>query len=299
MTYIIENATILKDQRITKNSLLIENGRILSIKPAYKRYRYIRMNAAPYIMAPTSTLLFNEFPFNMSFQEQKKFFIDEFILKGCTTFLTLATVKQENNLLKEVKQLKTRLLNSPIDFIIGVRVAIKRLTPAFLRTCKRERIPAIFVEVSGVDELDHLPWGWLREAIFPYNSPLIPIFINQNERERKHAEVQWKRKMQEEKMPFIEQEIVEQEPISYSALTKIGIYPKVSNIHQGCELSYNLYLKSREIRKIEEVELFHYHRHMLVTTIHKGNVIRAQNQIEFRPGFGEHIPISTPSFFST
>lgn len=298
MTYIIENATILKEQRMTNASLLIENGKILSIKPDYKRYRFIRMNAASFIMTPTSTLLCKEFPLNLPFQALKKFFISEFILKGCTTFITLAEVNHEQALSKEIKRVHTRLFSSPIDYIIGVKISSRLLTPALIRKCKREKVPAIFVEVHHKDELDALPWGWLREAMFPYNSPLIPIFVNDNEKERNELKIIWKRVMQNEKIPSINDEIGENEPIPYPVLKKIGIYPKKSSIHQGLELSYNLYLKSREIRNIEEVELFHYHRHMLVHTVHKGEVIRAQENIDFRPGFGEHVKITTPSYFT-
>ena len=298
MTYIIENATILKERKMTKTSLLIENGKILSIKPDYKRYRFIRMNAASFIMTPTSTLLHKELPLDLPFQELKAYFINEFILKGCTTFITLAAVNQEQALSKEIKRVNTRLLNSPIDYIIGVKISSRLLTPSLLRKCKREKVPAIFVEINQVDELYSLPWGWLREAMFPYNSPLIPLFVNKNERERNYALAEWKRMMEKEKIPAIHEEIAENEPIPYSVLKKIGIFPKKSSIHQGLELSYNLYLKSREIRNIEEVELFHYYRHILVHTVHKGEVIRAKDYIDFRPGFGEHVKINTPSYFT-
>ncbi|MGN7400523.1 hypothetical protein ACTHO0_11765 [Cytobacillus praedii] len=298
MTYIIENATILKERRMTKASLLIEKGKILSIRPDYKRYRFIRMNASSFIMTPTSTLLNKEFPLDLTFQELKHYFINEFILKGCTTFITVAKINHEHELSKEIKRVHTRLLNSPIDYIIGVRIPSRLLTPALLRKCKREKVPAIFVDIHHVDELAALPWGWLREAMFPYNSPLIPIFVNSDEKERNEAKIKWKRVMEKEKMPSINEEIAENEPVPYPILKKIGIFPKKSSIHQGLELSYNLYLKSREIRNIEEAELFHYHRHMLVHSVHKGEVIRAQDYIDFRPGFGEHVKIDTPSYFT-
>ncbi|MFE8695669.1 hypothetical protein ACFYKT_04750 [Cytobacillus sp. FJAT-53684] len=299
MTYIIENANILQDRMITKTSLLIANGKISSLKPVYKRYRFIRMNAAPYIMTPTPTLLLKEFPLHLSFQETKAYFIEEFILKGCTTFITLANVQQEQALSKEIKRIKTRLLNSPIDYIIGVRIPVRLLTPSFLRSCKREKVPAIFVEIKQVDELYKLPWGWIREAMFPFNSPLVPLFINDDEREKNQMKSEWRKVLVKEKIPSINDELAENEPIPYSALTKIGIYPKKSSLHQGSGLSYNFYLKSREIRNIEEVELFHYHRHMLVITVHKGEVLRANDYLDFRPGYGEHVKINTPSFYTS
>lgn len=293
MTYIIENANILKDQTLTNASLLIENGLIVSIKQDFKRYKYIKMNAEPFIMTPTSIFFKKDFPLEKSFQEMKEFYREEFILEGCTTFITVAPVKHEYELSAAIKRLKIQLLNSPIDFIIGVRIPIRLLTPAFLRKCKREKVPAVFVDINQVDELYDLPWGWLREAMFPYNSPLIPIFTNSN----KQAANEWSRLMKEEKIPFVQEELQEGQPIPNDVLCKMGIYPFKASIYQGCELSYNFYLQSREIRKIEESELFHYHRDKLVITVQNGVVIRSGNDVVYRPGYGKHVKIKTPSFF--
>lgn len=299
MTYIIENANMLINQEIKKASLLIEDGKISAIKPLFKRYRFMKMNAEPYIMSPSPILLNKEFPNDKPFLELKKYFIDEFILKGCTAFLTMIPIRNEHALLPELKRLKSRLLNSPIDFIIGVRIPILFLTQSFLRKCKREKVPAIFVEINHVDELYEIPWGWMREAMFPYNSPLIPIFVNSDEKEKKHVKMEWVKVMEEVKIPFVKNELNENEPLPFAVLAKIGIFPIKSSIQQGCELSYSLYLKSSEIRNIEGSELFHYHRDKLVVTVHKGEVIRANENVLFRPGFGEHVRITTPSFFTS
>ncbi|MBY0122596.1 hypothetical protein [Bacillus sp. S/N-304-OC-R1] len=297
MTYIIENANILKDQKITKASLLVDNATILSIKPAFKRYKHMKMNADPFIMTPSPILLKKEFPFEKPFQEMKKYYKEEFLLKGCTTFITMAEVQYEHELTDAIKHLKKSLLNSPIDYVIGIRIPIRLLTVSFMRKCKKEKIPAIFVDIDVVDELYNIPWGWLRDAMFPYNSPLIPIFKSENEREQKLAAIEWTRIMEEEKVPHVKEEIQEDCPIPYSVLSKIGIYPFKASIHQGCELSYNLYWKTREIRKIEETQLFHYHRDKLVTTVQNGEVIRFGGEVIFRPGYGKHVTIKTPSFF--
>ncbi|WNS74024.1 hypothetical protein RRV45_13980 [Bacillus sp. DTU_2020_1000418_1_SI_GHA_SEK_038] len=293
MTYIIEYANILRDQKLTKASLLIDNGSILSIKQDFKRYKYTKMNAEPFIMTPTSILYKKDFPFDKPFLEMKKYYIEEFILKGCTAFLTMATIKYEYELSNAINRLKVQLLNSPIDYIIGVRVPIRLLTQSFLRKCKQEKVPAIFVDIYQMDELYDLPWGWLREAMFPYNSPLIPIFMNANKQDAN----EWNRLMNEEKIPFVEDELTEDQPIPKAILSKIGIYPFKGGIYQGCELSYNFYLKSREIRKIEESQLFHYHREKLVITVQNGDVVRSGSNVVFRPGYGKHVKIKTPSFF--
>lgn len=296
MTYIIENANILKGKQLTNTSLLIDNGFISAIKPNFNRYTYLRMNTESFIMTPTPILLKRTFPLDKPFSDLKNIFIEEFILKGCTAFLTTTHIHHEQELIKELKRLKTKLLNSPIDYIIGVTTSVQNLTPNFLRLCKREKIPAIFVQIDHEDKLYDLPWGWLREAMFPYNSPLIPLFRGKNERENKLSKLLWTKLMEIEKLPFIADELPEAMPLSYSVLAKIGIYPFKGNIQQGHELSYNLYEREDENRNIEEIELFHYHKSKLVVTVHKGDVIRANEYIMFRPGFGEYVKIKTPSY---
>lgn len=48
---------------------------------------------------------------------------------------------------------------------------------------------------------------------------------------------------------------------------------------------------------IEELDLFHYHNHRLLVTVHKGNVIRAGSNVFYRPGFGEEVTVKTPSYY--
>jgi hypothetical protein len=66
----------------------------------------------------------------------------------------------------------------------------------------------------------------------------------------------------------------------------------------GTELSYNLYLTEKEIRKVDEESLFHYHSNRLVVTVHKGKVIRSGNKVLFSRGSGEYVKVRTPSYFS-
>ena len=40
------------------------------------------------------------------------------------------------------------------------------------------------------------------------------------------------------------------------------------------------------------------HENKLRITVHKGTVIKAGDQLNFQSGFGEHIIIKTPSFYT-
>ncbi|UII54630.1 hypothetical protein LS684_13270 [Cytobacillus spongiae] len=297
MTYIIENANILSGKGLTKASLFIQQGKISSVKSSFKKYSHMRMNADPYYLTVPHIPLVTNIPVDKPFLEMKTFFTDELISKGCTAFLTYVEVKQEYLFEEALKKMKTQLLSSPIDYIICVKISSALLTTSFIRKCKREKVPGIFIEFGHEEELMKIPWGWIKEALFPYNCPLIPVVKQENERAKKKVISEWNELVQNEKLPAFQEELTSQNPLTLQQLARMGIYPLKACIQPGREVSYNLYRKSRQIMNVEHSELFHYHSDMLMVTVHKGQVIRAGQKIDFRPGFGEHVKIVTPSYF--
>ncbi|WP_256218260.1 hypothetical protein [Bacillus sp. MUM 116] len=223
---------------------------------------------------------------------------EQFLLKGCTAILTFVNVSYEKDILDKMREMKTSLMGSPVDFIIGVKIPLKLVTQSFIRICKRERIPAIFVEINKADDLEKVPWGWIRDAIFPFNNPLIPIISSIDKKESKDILSKWKIIMVKEKIPCLLEELPENEPLSACVLNKIGLYPQKASLMHGAEVSYNLYLKDREIKNVDEVNLFHYHGNRLVVTIHKGKVVRSGGDVFYRPGNGEYVKVKTPSYFT-
>jgi hypothetical protein len=298
MGYIIENANILKETKLTKSSLLIEGNRIAAKKEYIHHNKLLKMNAESYIMTPSYVLLDTRVPLNTSFQEFRKYMVENFLLKGCTTLLTYSSIAYENELTEKIKETKTALISSPIDFLIGVNIPLRLLTPSFIRKCKKEKIPAIFIDVEDLDELTNIPWGWIREALFPYNCPLVPLISNDLKKEARRALSKWKDIMETEKIPAILEDMKENQPLSIPVLNKIGLYPQKASLLHGAEVSYNLYLKAREIINVDEVELFHYHSDRLLVTVNKGKVVRAGEEVLFKPGYGEYVRVRTPSYFA-
>ncbi|WP_075982123.1 hypothetical protein [Bacillus massilinigeriensis] len=299
MTYIIENVNLLKSNSLEKTSLLIKNEKIAAIRPDFNRYTYMKMNAESFIMTPPHITLDTQIPLDESFPFMKNYFIKEMIQNGCTTFLTYFKVDHEYLFESCYKEMKIKLLNSPIDYILGIKIPQRLLTPTLIRKCKKMKIPVIFVEIKNIEDLRKTPWGWIKEALFPYNCPLAPIFIDMNSREKQQAKTIWVEILKKERIPGIFDELMEKLPIQLDILKKIGIYPLKSFLNQGGEVSYNFYKNAREVRKIEELELFLYHKHRLIITVHKGTIIRSGEEVLFRPGFGEHVTIKTPSIFNT
>ena len=298
MGYIIENANILKETKLTKSSLLIKGNQIVAKQNHIRHNKFMKMNADSFIMTPSYVLLDTKIPLNTSFQEFRKYMIENFLLKGCTTFITSISISYESELEDKIKETKTRLINSSIDFLICVTIPLRMLTPSFIRKCKKIRVPAIFIEIVDLDELSEIPWGWIREALFPYNCPLVPIISNELKKEARRALSKWKVIMENEKIPSILEEMKENQPLSIKVLNKLGLYPQKASLLHGSEVSYNLFLKAREILNVDEVGLFHYHSDRLVVTVNKGKVVRAREEVLFKPGFGEYVRVRTPSYFA-
>jgi hypothetical protein len=296
--YIIENANILKDERIINQSIMVSEDRITTIQTSLSQNRLMKMNIEPFIMTPTFVLLNSTLPKIRSFKDMKNSITEHFLLKGCTILFTYANVSFEAELAEKINEVKTSLISSPLDFLIGVRIPTRLLTPNFMRNCKKYKVPAIFVELTNQGELEEIPWGWIREALFPFNCPLIPIISPSIKKEHKTVLSKWKGIMLKEKIPALFEEVAENQPLSVPLLNKVGLYPHKASLMSGTELSYNLYLKGKEINKVDEVGLFHYHGDRLVVTVHKGKVIRSAGNVLFKPGNGEHVKVRTPSYFS-
>lgn len=295
MAYIIENAHILKGKQIQDLSLLIKEDRIASARGSFKMYKHLRMDASEFIMTPTHVLLDLHLPLHESFEQRKAYYVENFIKRGVTTVLTCVTVQRERQLEKELKKLHTALLDSPFDYVVGVCVPSTLLNPGFIRKCKKEKIPAIFVNITNESEIQRVPWGWIKEAMFPYNCPIIPVFKTVDKRVKKT----WGHYVESVHLPSFKDTLPMSQPLERNVLEKIGIYPRKSYLHDGGEVSYNFYLKDSETVKMIESELFLKQHSKLVITVHKGKVIRAGKQICYRPGFGEHVQINTPAFYQS
>lgn len=296
MAYIVENAYILKDNQLKKDSLLINNHRVAALGFNHNKSRYMKMNLESFIMTPTYVLFNSQVRSLDSFQNLKKYLIENILLKGCTTLFTYVNVCREKELTKKVAELKTKLLSSPVDFLIAVRIPLSLLTPSFVRKCKIENIPGIIVEITNVKALETVPWGWIKDALFPYNCPLIPSFSEPLQ--GKDVLSSWKKIMEKENLPAIYEELKENVPLTAPILNRIGVFPERSCLVQGSELSYNLYWKHGEIKNLDVKQLFLYHKDILVITVHKGKVIRAGNEVLFKPGYGEYVKVKTPSYYS-
>ena len=295
MTYIIDNIPILNNGQLNRTSLIVENGRISYKNETVNRYNFMRMNGDSFIMTPTHVILNSQIPFHQSDQLQKEYYMGQFIKKGSTTLLTYVEIQYESELQQKLNQYEKYLLNCPIDYVVGVRIPLRLLTPNFIRECKKRKIPAIFVKIEQGEALYQISWGWIKQALFPYNSVLIPTFTNKTEEDQ--GKIIWNQIMSKEKVSSITEELKEQQPISKNNLAKIGIFPIKASLFQGSEVSYNLYQRDHTYTCGNDEEFYELNENKLLVTVHKDKVIRAGDKVYFILENGECVNIKVPSFF--
>ncbi|CEG27649.1 hypothetical protein [Bacillus sp. B-jedd] len=295
MPYIIENAAILREGRLEISSILTDGKEITAIRCDLGNYSLMKLEIAPFIMTPAHTILDSTLPCKTK-EELADTVANELLKKGCTTILTYVDVESEKFLQRRLKEIEEAFILSPADYAIGAKVDLKKLTPSFLRECKKMKLPAVFVNVKSLEGLDTVPWGWLREAIFPYNCPLIPVFDDLDPSLKKQALAKWEKTMLSWKLPSLNDELAEGTPLPKSALNMIGIYPWRSSLLHKAELSYNLYIRTTG-KPAQENSGFCQKIEPAVT-VHKGRVIRWGEYTDFIRGSGEYIKVKTHAFYS-
>jgi hypothetical protein len=301
MAYIIDQANVYKESKVLKCSILINENRIDYMSPNLDRLRFIRMNFSNYLLTPGHVMLSTAFSANLPFSQFKETMQEKYISKGCTSVIAVSEVTRERELDKNYEKTKSHLLNSPIDYYIGIKIPLKILTPPLIRACKRKKIPILFVEINDVNELLSIPWGWVREALFPNAFPVVPIWKEKHKSrlQKKRRLELWNKMVLDLGITSIETDLVEDFPLTKDVLKKMGIFPAKGDIRTQGEIDYNLYELNDLSDSVEELSLLDYHSLIPSITMHKGKPMKIQSKVYFRPGFGKECKVILPGRFSS
>ncbi|MGM0873982.1 MAG: hypothetical protein ACQEWV_04135 [Bacillota bacterium] len=296
MSYIIDRASVLKADGIKKTSLLINNNRIEFIRHSMENIRYMKMDMSSFLLTPGYVMLDFSLQLTLHFQEFKENIIQQYLKKGCTSLLTVVNVHYEQELTSKLKQRRQLMINSPIDYYIGVKLPLKSLTPSIIRKCKQQNISVVFVEVDYDYELTSKSWGWIRDAMFSTPITLIPYpqdGLNSVNKKKKLLQI-WEQIMKDNRLSSISTYLEEKEPLKKDVLMRLGIYPEKGDIRVGGQVNYNLYKLDAIRYHTDGKPVIHFDNHLPTFTVHQGRLINVNGEISFIPGTGEEcfIPIS-------
>ncbi|MFZ3588668.1 hypothetical protein ACOI1C_05155 [Bacillus sp. DJP31] len=296
MQYVIDRANLMKDRDIERCSFSIKNNKFDYIRAHMDNMSLLKMDASPYLLTPGHVMLdfkIEKLTSFSAFKERMK----ELIGNGCTTVLISVTVHYETELVSVYKKIQHLMINSPIDYCIGVRIPFRVMTPDFIRQCKRLKIPVVFIEAREHD-MYKMAWTWIRDALYPYYLPIVPLWSQGYSKGKvKKLTEEWKELLNRQGIPTIPFCPSVDAPLSLNVLRKIGISPLKGEIRIGADVDYNLYAqKSREVANVGEVN---YDMNKPIITVHNGRCIRAGDKIFINPGFGSQVCIKVPGFFAS
>lgn len=298
MAYIIDNAQVKKGNSVMTCSLLIKDNRIDYITDHFNTLLYKKIDTSRYLLTPGHVIIDFTFSPDMTFPQFKEYFKEKFLQKGVTTVLFIIDVHYERELEQKLNKIRLGLLNCPIDYYLGVRIPLRALTPAFIRQCKKQKIPVVFIDLPDcLESLEKVQWGWIRDAVYGYYLPLAPIFkMDMPKRELQKWTRLWRQLTSENQVPAIPFSLNEYQVLNQNVLKKIGIYPDKGDIRIGGEVDYNLYDKE-EIGSIYGDLSSLYQNYTPNITVHKNVTIKDGEKIFFKPGFGNECIVKIPGFF--
>ncbi|WP_339146492.1 MULTISPECIES: hypothetical protein [unclassified Sutcliffiella] len=297
MEYIMEAANMVKNNNsLLKSNILVKNNKVHYMKEGpFTNSRSMRMDVSPYVLTPGHVMIVDDLE-QMPFQDFKQCITENYLKKGCTTLLSLVTIQREQDLLPALRKARTTLLNSPIDYYFSVRIPLEKLTSSFVRQCRRNKIPAVFLQLEDNSELSSIPWGWVKDSLYQFPITFLPCWQNLSSSKKAKKKKEWKIIMKEERLSHSIHCPEAGKPLDLDLLMKIGIYPTKGELRVGGELDYNLYM-SPEGHIIETIENLDYDSHIPEVTVHKGTIIRVGEDVLFRPGFGNECTVTMPGHF--
>ncbi|MBS4203129.1 hypothetical protein [Lederbergia citrea] len=294
MQYIIDHAMYISEGQEHAVSMLIKDNEIRYFGEHVPNLPVIKMDARSFFITPSFVIFAPDIP-HLTFDQFKTYFSDQFILKGCSTILTTFDIKYEFEFDKKLLEKRTSMLNSPVDYIIGLKVPAEKITASLVRKCKTAKIPAIFIEFTKIKDLATIPWGWIKEASFPYNPVFIPTFPPRIKLSRQlKTSRKWDLILLKEKISHISQPLPVNKPLNAEIIKKLGLYPKKGIFTVGGEVSYNLFLKSS---KLDDYLAPSYETTLPEIAVKKGKITSINRKALFRPGSGEEVIINKTALF--
>lgn len=298
MNYIIEDANVVTDQGITIRSFLVQENKISHLGSSLKQYKGMRMNVSTYFMTPGRVIA----DFNLvtcgNLADYKNKLL-KLIVKGCTTVLVPCYIPYEKDFGKKIRAARHSMINSSLDFVLGLHMPAEKITPSTIRLCKRYKLPFIVADIDEHTNIYSIPWGWIKDAQFQYQIPIYPLWKIEDKRTLNIQMDIWEWVTVTNNLPTHLHFPSDSTPISSVIRKQIGLYPKKGELLIGNDLDYNLFMYPLEEPKVEETNNLDYDKRDPLITVHKGRVLKAGREVKFFPGFGKELYVKLPGLFAS
>lgn len=301
MDYLLEQTNVVSGQHNGTRSFLISENKVSYIFRDLPNHRFMSIDLSKYLLTP-GHIFYDHHMLDKEKHEVKER-IKNIMLKGGTTVVCPFKIRYESEFDNTFKLAKAKMLNSSIDYVLGLKLPLSKLSTDIIRKCKRNYLPFIIVEVDDPVSIEITAWSWIKEALFPYSISIIPEFnipkMSHNQ-EKKIKEL-WEETLESFSIPT--EEIEFEQPVQFSkkVVQQFGIYPQKGDLCIGSDVDYNLYPLTKTSNEVEQNGNIGYDNtnQKPIITIHKGRVIRTLEELHYSPGFGQRLKIKTPGQFAS
>lgn len=251
-----------------------------------EKLKHVRMNTDGFYLSTGKIM--NDFQLGkeMDFIEFKQH-ITELISKGCTTVIVYSEIPYVSQFSACMKRTRHNMINSSIDYVIGIKIKSHLLTPLLIRKCRKEKVPIILVEIDTIEELEKIIWERIREAMYHYQILIIPrLRRKQNALLQNHLAESVRKFLMNKKiltyLPFPDAHV----EFDKNLCKILGLYPRKGELLVGSDVDYNLFRES-ERNNLSRPNV----------VVLRGKVLKANDTIHYQPGYGQEVIINVPGHF--
>lgn len=79
--------------------------------------------------------------------------------QGVGIILIPIAITYEYLLISRLEEIRNLMQDSPLEYLLAIKVAQKMVSPKLMQCCIKERLPAVFVEITDLDGLTRFPWS--------------------------------------------------------------------------------------------------------------------------------------------
>lgn len=294
MKYILENTLTNLYGENTKKSYLIEGSKVVYNANHFSKYKHMRLNTNQFVLTPGyimidfSVLSISRFD---RFKERMKHLHNI----GCTTIITACDVSSESQFHHQLKKAKHALINSSIDYLVGVKIPLTKLTPTIIRKCSKHKVPIIFTEINDPDDIHSICWQWIRNEIFPYQLMIVPLWNipDLTTWKSRRLKSEWEELLTTNKITTQVEVPNEHTPLTKQFLLNVGLYPTKGSLQVGTDADYLFFSKQELSEKNND-----FSELLPKVVFTHGTVKKAAANVYLQPGCGKELIVSVPRKFN-
>ncbi|WP_257351769.1 hypothetical protein [Pseudalkalibacillus decolorationis] len=294
MEYILENVWTAENESRKKN-VYVKNNTICYVSDRPLKIKCMKVNTNGLQFIPG--YIMRDFSLESLDTESLLKRCEEVINLGCTTLVTTFSIRYG----KEIEDRYNRFLNHlsvmPIDYVIGLSIPMRRITPAIVRFCQKKKVPFIYAVVEQEEDPDTVVWEWIRNVNFPYTIPIIPGWgqLALHDKRTMQLKDNWQRICRMKSITTIQSFPLEEQPLTKYHLQELGIYPKKGSWITGSDVDYQVYQQDPSLAAPPRVQYDKSNKPLLV--VRNGTDLKVGGDLRINPGTGKHLKITRPGLF--